>query len=169
MIGVAILTAAALTGDAPVPDDAGACAPGSSGPAILAHFDGLKDRKGTLRLELYPDNDADFLDDDTSLINSRKTFKRIEVPTPQEGAATICMRIDQPGVYALALIHDRDNARKFSFSSDGVGFPGDPKLGWRKPRAAKAAVKVGDGVAEIHVTMKYFRGLGFHAVRKKDE
>ncbi|WP_346962869.1 hypothetical protein [Sphingomonas sp. S-NIH.Pt15_0812] len=35
------------------------CAPGENGPAFIVTVDGLKDRRGRLRLELYPANDAD--------------------------------------------------------------------------------------------------------------
>lgn len=64
------------------------------------------------------------------------------------------------------MIHDRDGKHKFSFSSDGVGFPGNPKLGWSKPKSAKAAVTLGSGVTEMHVMMNYFHGLGFSPVKK---
>jgi uncharacterized protein (DUF2141 family) len=35
---------------------------------------GLKDRTGKLKLEVYPDNDADFLMDDNVLVYQGKTF-----------------------------------------------------------------------------------------------
>ena len=68
--------------------------------------------------------------------------------------------------FSFAMIHDRDGKHKFSFSSDGVGFPGNPKLGWSKPKSAKAAVTLGSGVTEMHVMMNYFHGLGFSPVKK---
>ena len=74
-------------------------------------------------------------------------------------------RAPRAGPYSFALIHDRDGKRKFSFSVDGVGFPGNPKLGWSKPKAAKAQVMLGNGVTEAHVTMKYFSGIGFSPVK----
>ena len=66
----------------PVFGDAAACAPGSSTPALLAWFDGLKDRKGKLRLELFPANDGDFLEDDFVLTKAGKPFRRIELSPP---------------------------------------------------------------------------------------
>ena len=43
------------------------CGPNDAGPAVLITVTGLKDRKGLLRAELYPDNDRDFLGDDLAL------------------------------------------------------------------------------------------------------
>lgn len=159
--------ASAPASAAPILGDSAACAPGSTTPAVLAWFDGLKDRRGQLRLELFPSNDDDFLEDDFVLIKAGKTFRRIELDTPATGPVGVCIRAPRPGTYSLALIHDRDGKRKFSFSVDGVGFPGNPKLGWGKPKARKAAVTIGNGVTEIHVTMKYFSGLGFSPVKKR--
>lgn len=148
--------------------DTEACAAGATTPAVLAYFDGLKDRKGNLRLELFPNNDADFLQDDFLLVKAGKTFRRIELPTPQTGPIALCIRVPAPGIYSMAVIHDRDSLRKFSFTVDGIGFPGNPKLGFSKPKAAKAAVLVGAGVTVLHVTLNYFRGLSFGPVKPKD-
>lgn len=147
--------------------DRAACGPASSTPALLAWFDGLKDRKGKLRLELFPSNDEDFLEDDMVLERAGKSFRRIEVAPPSSGPVALCIRAPRAGTYSFALIHDRDGKRKFSFSVDGVGFPGNPRLGWGKPGASKAAVTLDNGVTEIHVTMKYFSGFGFSPVKRK--
>ena len=47
--------------------DSAACAAGSNSPAALVYFEGMKDRKGKIRLELFPANDKDFLADDVVL------------------------------------------------------------------------------------------------------
>ncbi|MBN8844917.1 MAG: DUF2141 domain-containing protein [Sphingomonadales bacterium] len=147
--------------------DVAACAAGSTTPALLAWFDGLKDRKGKLRLELFPSNDQDFLADDFLLEKAGKPFRRIELATPAAGPVAICIRAPGPGRYSFAMIHDRDGKRKFTFSSDGIGFPGNPKLGWSKPKAAKATATLGDGVTEIHVRLNYFSGIGFSPIKEK--
>ena len=145
--------------------DAAACAPGSTSPAVLAHYDGLKDRTGKLRLELFPDNDEDFLQDDFILIKAGKTFRRIELPMPAAGPIMVCIKAPRAGRYSMAMIHDRDGLRKFSFSKDGIGFPGNPKMGWSKPKANKAFVVVGNGVTTLHIVFNYFRGLGFSPLK----
>ena len=129
------------------------------GPAILITVDGLKDREGNLKSELYPSNDDDFLADDNKLVMAGKTFRRIEVPVPQAGPVELCIRIPGPGAYSLILLHDRDSNRKFGLSSDGVGFPGNPKLGLSRPKSAAARIEAGNGLTRVSITMNYRRGL----------
>lgn len=138
---------------------AGKCRVGETGPAILVNVTGLKDRAGMLRAELYPANDDDFLQDDKILVRSGKTFRRVEVPLPPSGPVQLCVRTPGPGPFTLSLLHDRDQNRKFGFSSDGFGFPGNPKLNLSKPKAASATVVAGPGLTEITIKMNYRRGL----------
>ncbi|MEI6486666.1 MAG: DUF2141 domain-containing protein [Sphingomonadales bacterium] len=137
----------------------GQCRPGETGPAVLITVEGLKDRRGHLRAELYPDNDEDFLEDDNVLVNAGKTFRRVEVEVPQAGAVIVCIRTPGPGVYTMSLLHDRDGNRKFGLSTDGVGFPGNPKLGFSKPKAAAVRFRAGPGLTTISIRMNYRRGL----------
>jgi len=146
--------------------DAAACAPGG-GPAILAHVGGLKDRKGSIKIELYPANDDDFLADDNQLIAAGKTFRRITVATPAAGVASICIRVPRAGRYALLATHDRDGKNKFNFFSDGAGFPSNRKLGLSKPKLQEALIDVGTGVATTTIRMQYLRGVlsGFGPIK----
>ncbi len=139
----------------------GRCRPGESGPALLVQAVGMKDRSGNMKLEVYPANEQDFLADDNVLVAAGKTFRRVEVPTPKSGDVVLCVRIPGPGTYAVSLLHDRDSNRKFGWKIDGIGFSGNPKLGWSKPKAAKARVVVNSsGVSRISVVMNYKSGLG---------
>ncbi|GLV28384.1 hypothetical protein TomTYG75_09070 [Sphingobium sp. TomTYG75] len=137
----------------------GQCRANENGPAFLVDVLGLKDRKGRLKLELYPANDKDFLADDNILIAAGRTFRRVELSVPTSGAVELCIRAPGPGSYALSLMHDRDANRRFSLSVDGIGFAGNPKLGWAKPRAAAASAVVGSGPARISIRINYRRGL----------
>lgn len=137
--------------------DAAACAGG--GPAILADIIGLKDRKGELKLELYPANEQDFLRDDRELLKEGKLFRRIRVPTPPAGAVQMCMRVPRPGRYALLFTHNRDGKNKFSFWSDGAGFASNGKLGRSRPKLCQAVVDV-SGVTHVTIRVQYLRGLG---------
>lgn len=146
----------------------GRCRPGEQGPALIVHIEGLKDRKGNLKLEVYPSNDEDFLQDDNILISQHKTFRRVEVPVPA-GEPDLCVRIPGPGLYSISVLHDRDSNRKFGLSVDGIGFTGNPKLGMHKPKAQKTRLVVNSsGVSRTTVVMNYRLGLlSFGPLRKR--
>ena len=138
--------------------DAAACA-GNEGPAILATLTGLKDRKGTVKLELYPANEADFLKGDRDLIAQGKLFRRVRVSVPAAGAVQMCIRVPRAGRYALFAGHDRDGKNKFNFFSDGAGFPSNRKLGMSRPKLAEALIDAGAGVTTTTIRMQYLHGL----------
>jgi uncharacterized protein (DUF2141 family) len=159
VVAFATITAVAMPAHAQtIGGDAGACSAGG-GPAILANLGGLKDRKGMLKLELYPANDADFLADDTKLIAAGKVFRRIRFQIPASGPIEICMRVPRPGRYALLAVHDRDGKNKFNFFSDGAGFPSDARLGMSRPKLAQALIDVGPGVVSTAIRLQYLRGI----------
>lgn len=137
--------------------DAAACQNGQ-GPAILANITGLKDRKGIVRLELYPDNAEDFLQDDYILQEAGKTFRRVDAKIPSSGTVSLCIKVPKAGRYTLMFLHDRDSNGKFGAFSDGAGFPGNTKLGRRKPPASIAMINV-SGVTRTHIRAQYLRGL----------
>ncbi len=112
-----------------------------------------------MKVELYPNNNEDFLQDDNLLVMAGKTFRRVETPVPATGPVTLCVRVPAPGDYTMSLLHDRDSNLKFGLSVDGVGFPNDPKLGWSKPKAEKVTAHAGPGVTRITITMQYRKGL----------
>lgn len=135
------------------------CRSPENGPSFLVTVIGLKDRRGLLKLEVYPDDDDDFLADDNKLVAAGKVFRRIEVPTPPSGVVHLCIRVPHAGRYAVSLLHDRDGNHKFGLSSDGIGFAGNPKLGWSKPAADKASATAGSGPTPVTIVMNYRHGL----------
>lgn len=135
------------------------CADGAPGPSLLVEIAGLKDRRGRVKLEVYPANDRDFLQDDNILVSQGKTFRRVEAPVSRIGPMQLCVRLPAPGRYALAVLHDRDSNRKFGLSIDGVGFGGNPKLGLAKPKAEAATIVAGPGRTQQRVVLNYRRGL----------
>ena len=138
----------------------GRCRPGEPGPALLITATGLKDRGGTIKAEIYPANDADFLSDDNTLVNAHKTFRRVVIDVPSSGSVQLCIRVPSAGAYGLSLLHDRDGNRKFGLSIDGVGFGSNPpSLGPFKPKIAAGRVVAGGGVTPVTVRMLYRHGL----------
>lgn len=142
------------------------CRPGEQGPAFLVDVEGLKDRKGLLKLEVYPSNNDDFLEDDNILLSAGKTFRRVEVPVPQTGPVELCVRVPSSGRYAVSLLHDRDSNHKFGWRVDGIGFASNPKLGWSKPKADKASAYAGPGLTRIAIVLNYQRGLGMRPLNR---
>lgn len=137
----------------------GRCRPGETGPALLVSVVGLKDRAGELKLEVYPANDQDFLQDDKILIAQGKTFRRVEEAVPASGTPTLCVRLPGPGKYGVSLLHDRDANHKFNLSVDGVGFAGNHRLSWSKPKAAASSVVAAAGLTRAPIVLNYRRGL----------
>ena len=138
----------------------GKCRSGESGPAFLVAVEGLKDRKGLLKVEVYPANDKDFLADDNVLVAAGKTFRRVEIPVPVSGAPVLCVRVPGPGTYGMMVLHDRDSNRKFGWRSDGIGFAGNPRLGLSQPKVAKARATAGSTPTRLDIVMNYQRGFG---------
>lgn len=159
MMSLMLLGAAALSTSPELGKAEGRCRPNEQGPAYLISVTGLKDRKGNLKLELYPSNDEDFLEDDNILLNAGKAFARVEVPIPASDPVTLCIRAPRAGTYSLVLMHDRDANRKFGLSIDGIAFPGNPKMCWGRPKAEKARATVGSDPTRLSVTMQYRRSL----------
>jgi uncharacterized protein (DUF2141 family) len=163
-----LLQAMALASSPELGKAEGQCRANENGPSFLVAVEGLKDRQGLLKLEVYPSNDADFLADDNVLLNAGKVFRRVEEPVPARGAVQICIRVPGPGPYALSLLHDRDANRKFGLSVDGIGFAANPRLGFSKPRADHASVAAGNGPTRTVIVMNYRRGLiGFGPLKDK--
>ncbi|MEC3948688.1 DUF2141 domain-containing protein [Sphingobium sp. HWE2-09] len=154
-----LLAASAIPSSPDLGKAAGQCRPGENTSAFLVDVTGLKDRKGRLKLELYPANDADFLADDNVLVAAGKAFARVETGVPATGPVSLCIRAPGPGTYALTVLHDRDSNRRFAVSTDGIGFAGNPRLGLSKPSAAAASAPVGEGPTHLSIRMNYRKGL----------
>ncbi len=135
--------------------EAAHCAPGG-GPAILVNITGLKNRQGTVRVRTFGGDTSTWFD-------KVKWRTKVEIPTPRTEPIRVCMAVAAPGNYAIDVRHDA-NANNQTDRSDGGGASGNPRVTiWdfifgRKPSPKQTAVKVGQGVTEISVTMMYLSG-----------
>lgn len=154
-----LLTAATIPSSPELGKAEGQCRPGEPGPAFMADIVGLKDHTGKLKLEVYPATDEDFLADDNVLVMAHKTFRRVEVDVPHDAEPRLCVRLPGPGTYAVSVLHDRDNNRRFNWQRDGIGFSANPHLGWSKPKAAHVAAQAGPGITPLRIVMNYRNGL----------
>lgn len=161
-----LLAAASVPSSPDLGKAEGRCRPNERGPAMLVTVEGLKDRQGRLKLEVYPATEGDFLQDDNILVSEGKVFSRVEQALPATGAPQLCIRVARAGTYALMVLHDRDSNRKFGWTVDGVGFSGNPRLGISKPDVARVRIAVGGAPAEVRVVLNYRRGLGLSPLRQ---
>lgn len=143
-----------------LPPSAG-CA-GQQGVPIQVSLTGLKDRKGRLKLDLYPASEADFLRPGADLLREGKVYRRVFAVPPASGPVTLCIAAPAAGRYAMVFTHDRDGKGDDSFSiwSDGAGYVGAQKMGRGKPRLAPSIVEVGPGGAQVTIRVQYLRGIG---------
>jgi uncharacterized protein (DUF2141 family) len=148
--------------------DAAACAPGSDQTAVLVTIDGFKNRDGTLRLEMWPGTEQDFMRDHHELTAEGKPYRRVTVDVPQSGPAKVCVPLPGPGTYALGAFHSPAGVRKFNFRQDGATFTRNPKVGLSKPRAADVATEFGAGLNQSSVTLNYLRGFGFKPIPREE-
>jgi uncharacterized protein (DUF2141 family) len=161
MMVAALLAHAAVIASSPDLGKAeGQCHANENGPALLISVNGIKDRRGLLKAEVYPPTDPEFLGDDNVLLMAGKTFRRVEQPVPQAGPIILCIRVPGPGTYAVSLLHDRDSNRRFTLLADGVGCASNPRMRWGQPKAAQCLVVAGATPTRLTITLNYFRGLG---------
>lgn len=163
------LTSAARAEEAPtsLSTHEAACPAGYSGPRALVRVSGFKDREGQLRVELYPAKPEDFLSPGRELRAEGKVFQRIDIPTPQQGDAEVCVVLPAAGPYAAAVLHDRNGDGKLNPFNDGYGFPNNPKLGYSKPDVSEATFTAGEGQVVVEVVLNYWTGLSARPLRRK--
>lgn len=164
-LGLLMLAAPVAAGQQILGPDAAACQPGSGKDAVLLTVDGFKNDEGTLRVELWPGNEQDFMRNHHELQAEGKAYHRITIPVPQSGSAKVCVPIPGPGTFALGAFHSPTGERKFRFRQDGATFTRNPKMGISTPKAKEVATEFGSGLNQSTVTLNYLRGLSFRPLR----
>ena len=170
MIAAAALAALSLPVSAAeiLGPDAALCRNGAGKDAVLVTVDGFKNREGTLRLELWPGTQEDFMRDHHELVAEGKAYHRVTVPVPASGPAKVCVPLPGPGVYAVGAFHSPSGQRKFNFRQDGATFTRNPRVGLSRPKASEVAVTYGRGLNTETVTLNSLRGLGFRPIPREE-
>lgn len=152
---------AAAQGGAILGPNAAQCASGA-GPAILVSITGLRNSAGTVRVRTFGGATSTWFD-------KTKWQTKVEIPTPHGEPFRVCMPVAAPGVYAIDVRHDA-NANGETDRADGGGASGNPRVTiWdfilgRKPSPKVTAVRVGQGVTDISITMMYLSGISLKPV-----
>lgn len=148
-LAIALPAAAAGQYRNEIRNDLGDCRAGS-GPALLVTVEGVKSSAGTLRLQSYRANAAEWL-------AKGKWLNRIEVPA-RAGTMTFCVPVASPGTYGIAVRHDENGNGKTDISEDGGAMSNNPSLNifnLGKPSYSKVGVAVGQDVKSIRIRMRY--------------
>ena len=132
-----------------VPNDLGKCKAGA-GPAVLVNVSGVKESKGTMRVQTYPGTASEWL-------KKGAWLNRVEAPA-RAGNMQFCLPISRPGTYAVAIRHDLNGNGKTDIFGDGGGMSNNPSINifnLGKPSYKKTAFNVGNEVKSINISMKY--------------
>lgn len=138
--------------------DAAACSDPSAA-AVRVHITGFKTDDGSVRVQAYGANPADFL-------ATGKWVRRVEVQLQGRHSLDVCLRLPRFGDYAVAVRHDA-NANGKSDWNDGGGFSRNPRLSLfhLKPAYADVVVTVRRDTPAIPIVMNYRQGFSIAPMR----
>lgn len=154
----AVLLAPAALAQVPLGPDAAHCAAAAAnGTAALVRVRGFKDTTGNLRVQLYSDRPAEFLE-------KGKKLRRIELPVSGAAEMPVCVALPAAGRYTMAVLHDRDANGKLSVWNDGVGFSNNPRIKLGKPDIADVVFTARAGLTSMVVVLNYRSGFGIKPV-----
>ncbi|MBX6367094.1 MAG: DUF2141 domain-containing protein [Rhodospirillales bacterium] len=119
---------------------------------LLVRVNGVRSADGNVTVVLYGDNPADFL-------ARGKRLDRRRVPA-RVGTVELCLAVQRPGTYAIALYHDEDGDHRFTrnlvgLPIEGYGFSRDAPTAFGLPRFEDVAFTVGTGRTTLEITMRY--------------
>ncbi|MDX2142900.1 MAG: DUF2141 domain-containing protein [Rhodospirillaceae bacterium] len=119
--------------------------------SILVTVKNVKSAKGTVTVDLHGD------DPDKWLAKGAK-LARIREPAVT-GETKVCIPVDRPGVYALALYHDKDANKKLNktwigLPSEPFGVSNDAAIRLGPPKHADAAFEVKGPATPVTVNLR---------------
>jgi len=148
---LAMSVGAAGAANSPPPDGVDQTACRELPYSILVHLKNVKDDRGTITIDLHGDDPEKFLKSGAKLL-------RMRVPAAA-GDMNICVPVDKPGIYALALYQDRDSNLKLD--KTWIGLPDEPfgvsrdaPIRMAPPKHKDAAFDVAGPLTPVTVTLR---------------
>jgi uncharacterized protein (DUF2141 family) len=117
------------------------------GQTAFVHVRNIRSEEGNVRVEIYANNEEEFLKGDMRL-------NRVDVPSI-DYERDVCLIL--PGVekYALVVIHDRNANDKADFFTEGFGFSNNVQLKLSKPKLDEVAFQAKPGVNKMDIDLSY--------------
>lgn len=105
---------------------------------------------GVLNVELY--------DDPENFLFKKGRKRKVRIPAA-EGQQKVCMNLDQPGTYAVAVYHDKDGNRKLKkhwnlLPDEPFGLSNNPEQQSGFPKFSDSAFTTGSLGADIVIDLK---------------
>ena len=149
LAGLAMSTPAEAQYRQKISNDTAACAAGK-GPAAMVSITGIKESRGTIRIQSYRATKQDWLE-------KGRWINRMEAPA-KAGTMRFCMPLPASGIYAIAARHDLDGDGKTDIFGDGGAMSNNPSVNLfnlGKPSYKKVGFNVGGGVEKLSIEMRY--------------
>lgn len=118
--------------------------------SIMIHLKNVRDDRGTITVDLHGDDPDLFL-------KSGAKLSRTRIPATA-GDMDICLPVEKPGVYAVALYQDRDSDQKLDKNFIGIpsepfGVSRDAPIRMAPPKHREAAFEVAGPLTPVIVTL----------------
>jgi uncharacterized protein (DUF2141 family) len=117
--------------------------------------DGLRSTKGDIVVEIYPDDEKQFL---VPKAQTNSIHIKLE-SSPQ----SVCLPVPKAGGYAVAVFHDENADREFNrnilgIPTEGFGLSNNPPVHLSMPAFQSVRFEAGEGETTVHVHMHYVLG-----------
>ncbi|MBC2776999.1 DUF2141 domain-containing protein [Parasphingopyxis sp. GrpM-11] len=152
-------TASAAAAGTRVPNDMSQCRAGSGGTAALVRVVGFKEGTGRVRVQSYSGA--------SNWLERGRWLHRVDIPVRLQGRdMTVCLPLDGPGSYGIAVRHDINNNGS-SDRRDGGGFSGNPNISFpfnMEPNYSEVSFRANAGVNRITIVLNYLQGTSVEPI-----
>lgn len=119
--------------------------------SVLLTVQNVKDAKGLITADMHDDNPARWLKGGQHLV-------RVRVPAVK-GETKMCIPVAKPGIYAIAIYHDKNGNRLFDKNFLGLpaepyGISNNPPINFGPPSLEESAFKVEGPLVPITIRLK---------------